>query len=388
MKKVFFSFLFLISTINLFSIDGLLVQTIDNSFQEKWYNTISSTSPQIINYETIFKGQYIFISPVAWGFDLDKDNLAEVEYSIKILKPDATVYLSKENLPVISGKLANKANLQMSNAVLKIAFEEEDKYGEYKIEVTILDKVSQKTKIINSTITLKKLPPYTEFEVASSQDFSNWFTKYYEHPEPEKALSYYLYYSQSELSENDDAFYPIFSMFLEIFENNEFLYPQILHCYKKQDDKTKTYLLYLLRYSDIGTQDFYDGLKGFGKELYMSIKDESIPDRNGVITDPMQLDMLWAAFSANGSYQTILRLIKTLDYTKYQGDLDKYKTSKKTEEDRQKAINNAIYNSLVWSISSNCQQHELVLKYANWALTYEDLSEVQKIELKKILAGL
>jgi hypothetical protein len=88
---------------------------------------------------------------------------------------------------------------------------------------------------------------------------------------------------------------------------------------------------------------------------------------------------------ASGSYKPILKLIQTLDYTKYQGDLDKYKKSKQTEEDRQKAINNAIYNSLVWSLKSNCNQHELVLSYCKWANQYEKLTDAQGDELKKII---
>ncbi|MDD4971271.1 MAG: hypothetical protein PHT07_17720 [Paludibacter sp.] len=88
---------------------------------------------------------------------------------------------------------------------------------------------------------------------------------------------------------------------------------------------------------------------------------------------------------ANGGYQPILKLIQTLDYSKYQGDIDKFKKSKQTSEDRQKAINNAIYNSLVWSLSSNCKQHVLVKEYCDWAVEFEKLSAIQKDELKKIL---
>jgi len=78
-------------------------------------------------------------------------------------------------------------------------------------------------------------------------------------------------------------------------------------------------------------------------------------------------------------------LIQTLEYTKYQGDLSKFKKSKQTNEDRQKAINNAIYNSLVWSLKSNYKQHELVKDYCDWAVENESLLDVQKNELKKIL---
>lgn len=212
-----------------------------------------------------------------------------------------------------------------------------------------------------------------------------WFEKYYENPKPESALSYYLYYSQSSLSDKESSFWPIFSVFSEIFKNNSYLLPSIVKCYKNQDLKTKFFFLYLITYSNIGTDDFFNSLTGDEKDAYLKIKDAPMPNIYDTISDPSQLDMLWGTFMANGSYKPILKLIQTLDYTRFQGDLDKFKKSKQTEDDRQKAINNAIYNSLVWSLKSNCKQHELVLSYCKWAYQYENLSEVQRGELKNIV---
>ena len=140
-----------------------------------------------------------------------------------------------------------------------------------------------------------------------------------------------------------------------------------------------------MTYSNIGTTDFFNGLEGDEKDTYLKIKASPLTDFYETISDPSQLDMLWGTFSASGSYQTILKLVQTLDYTKYQGYLDKFKESKQTSDDRQNAINNAIYNSLVWSLKSNCKQHQLVKQYCDWALLYENLSNVQKEELKAIL---
>jgi hypothetical protein len=95
--------------------------------------------------------------------------------------------------------------------------------------------------------------------------------------------------------------------------------------------------------------------------------------------------MLWGTFTASGSYEPILKLIQTLDYEKYQGALDNFKKSKQTEEDRNLALKNAIYNALVWSMKSNARQHELVKAYLVWALNNETLSEIQKTELKNLM---
>ena len=385
MRKFGLSALLMTIAFHCYAIDGLLIKTIDYTFKEKWSNTVGTSIPAITTCDTVFKKQYFFITAIAGDYALDNQNVSNVLYSIKITKPDKSIYFSQDNLLLVNKKISNKNNLQMSDAILKVCFEDNDAFGKYKVEIEIIDKMSGKSKSISSEIALVPLPPYNQFKVKSDEDFSKWFGKYFENPNPGKALSYYIYYSQSKLSDNESSFWPVFSLFNEIAKNNRYLLPQIINCYKGQDLKTKIYLLYLLTYSNLGTSDFFSSLNGNEKDTYFKIKDTPLKDIYGTISDASQLDMLWGTFMANGGYQPILKLIQTLEYTKYQGDLSKFKKSKQTNEDRQKAINNAIYNSLVWSLKSNYKQHELVKDYCDWAVENESLLDVQKNELKKIL---
>jgi len=385
MKKFGFVILVMSIAIQTYAIDGILIKTIDYSFKEKWSNTVGSSIPIISTCNTVYKKQYFFITTVASDYALNNQDVANVLYSIKITKPDNSIYFSQENLPLINGKISNKNNFQMSDAILKICFENNDAFGKYKIEVLINDIISGKSKSINSEITLAPLPSYNDIQIKNDEDFSEWFTNYYKNPSPEQAIAYYTYYSQSKFSEKESTFLPVFSVFLEIVKNNNFLLSQILDCYKQEDLKTKIYLLYLLTYSDLGTKDFFESLVDKEKEVYDGIKNVPLIDIYGTISNPAQLDMLWGTFMASGSYMPILKLIQTLDYTKYQGYLDAFNKSEQTDEDRQNAINNAIYDSLVWSLRSNCEQHRLVKDYCYWAVNYENLSVEQKDELNKIL---
>lgn len=385
MKKLITLLLLVSITSFSFAIDGLLITTTDYCFKEKWNNTVGSSIPSISTCNSVFKKQNLFITAIAAGYEADKEGISNVQYAITITKPDKTIYFTQENLPIINGKIANIHNLQMSDAILKIAFEDSDAFGKYTIEIIITDKISGKSKKIDSEITVKPLPAFSETKVLNDNAFSIWMANYYKNPKPEEALAYYLYYSNSKFSEKETSFFPVFSVFLEIAKNNTYLLPQILDCYKTQELKQKIYLIYLLQYSQIGTEDFFNSLEGNEKDTYIKMKDIPFIDFYGTISDPAQLDILWGTFSANGSYKPILKLIQTLDYTKYQGDLDKYKTSAKTAEDRQNAINNAIYDAVIWSITSNCKQQILVKEYCEWALQNEELSSAQKEELRKIL---
>ena len=242
MKKLGFLILLMTITFQTYAIDGLLIKTIDYSFKEKWYNTVGSGIPIITTCDTIFRKQYIFITAIAADYASNNQDISDVQYSIKIIKPNNTIYFSQENLPIVNGRISNKNNLQMCDAILKVCFEDTDEFGKYKIEIVIIDNISGKSKSISSDITLAPLPAYNVIKVKDDNAFLNWFVKYYENPNPEKVLAYYLYYSQSELSDKESSFWPVFSVFLEIAKNNVFLFPQIVDCYKHQDLKTKIYL--------------------------------------------------------------------------------------------------------------------------------------------------
>ena len=140
-----------------------------------------------------------------------------------------------------------------------------------------------------------------------------------------------------------------------------------------------------MHFSGFQESEFLDLMNNEEKEAYNKIKDSGFNDIYGEINSGTQLDMLWSTFFANGKYKPILKLIQTLDYIKYKGSIENYKNSKKTEEDKQNAYREAVFQAAEWSLSSNCKTFELVKDYANWALYNEDLNENQRKQLKKIL---
>ncbi|MFK8009893.1 MAG: hypothetical protein AB8H03_26295 [Saprospiraceae bacterium] len=384
MKKILCLLFTIAISFSTFAIEGILVKTTDYSFQNKWFKTISSSAPRLLQCDTVYKNQTVSLTAIAGGFAFDKNDLADVDYSIKVFTPDGSVYFSQKKLEVIKGKVENKNSFQMSRNILQANFAGNDSFGTYKIEIQITDNISQEVKKLATEIILAELPLYNKSKI-DQEKFNSWLDRYFEHPLPVTAVNNYIFYSKSPLAEDDSKFLPIFSVFLEIFKNNKYLYPQVLDAFKNEDEKTRTYLVYLIHYSQMGSTEFFSQLEGTEKLIYSEIKDSKLPDLYGEITDPSQLDMLWSTFTAGGGYEPILKLIQTLEYTKFQGKLEQYKTSKQTEEDRTLAINDAIYGSLTWSFSSNCQQYDLVKSYAKWALQFENLTEVQKNELKILL---
>lgn len=365
------------------AIDGVLLVTADYTFQDKWYKTVSANIPQFMSTKETFRGQEIYIAVIAGDFELDEEK-AKVVYDIEITNPKQKEYLNKGKLPVINKKV-NPKYLQMSDAIIKLVLTEEDLLGKYKVKVKIKDLISGKSKVIKSEFVLKELPAYNDVKIEGDHDFAKWLQGYYKEQQPEKALAHYIYYANSEMAENEDSFLPVFSVILEIVNHNSFLLEQILEAYEAENSQTRFYLIYLLYYSNLEANDFLTALEGIEKDAYVELQKSSLPNPYDLIFNPAQLDMLWSEFMASGSYKSILRLIQTLDYVKYEGGIEAYAKSDQTEEDKTNLVNNAIYDALTWSFKANCEQHPLVKKYALWALENETLSEIQQEELAKIL---
>lgn len=384
-KKIVFTLFMLLLTIPCHAIDGKIIKTTDYTFKERWNNTEGQNVPLIITCDTIYPNQKSYINIYVANYEVNSLEFGSAQYAITVFRPDSSIYLEKKHLIAFHRKIAHKEYVQMSDSIVTLCFDNVDMLGDYQIEIALKDNISNKTIALREKITLTRLPVYNENSVDDTNKFLSWFNRYYRDPHPIEAIAYYVFYSKSSLSNNDNGFFPILSFFSEILKNHNYLMPYVLDSFKTSDIKTRIYILYLMINAKVGTVDFYKSLGPDEQNICEQIRKAPPPDLYSEITAPYQLDMLWGAFLGSGSYQPILKLIKTLDLAVYKDDYEKFAKSEHTKEDQEKAIKSLVYSSLVWSMKSNCQQHPLVKDYCRWALRNEELTEVQKEELQKIL---
>lgn len=368
-----------------FAIDGLLVKTIDYTVSERWNHAPGISGATFHSVDTVYKGQTVYLSAVAWDFALNDENSANVTYALKVLKPDNGVYFSQNNLPIISGPVENKNLFMLSKAVLSLVFDDKDSFGDYKIELQITDQVTGASKDTVAHLTLAPLPLSVNVASADVDKFSNWIMNYFNKQKPEEALSCYLSYAKTSLSEKENSFWPVFSIFREIFSRNAFLLPQVIATYRKEDLKVKLYLLYLMEYARMGADEFFKTLKGEELAAYQKIKASPYQEPYGEIIDAAQLDMLWGTFFASGSYRPIKKLIETLDYAQYRPEANKFRMTPKSGKEKSNEGKASIYRALVWSLESNISHYPLVAEYCNWALQNEQLTPVQRAELRDLI---
>ncbi len=245
-KKLILALWALILLGNIFAVEGMIIPTIDYSTMDKWLNTLGETAPKLVLSKYAFKNQNFYLPIIFSDYELDKNKTSNLTYSIKIIAPNKKLYLSEKDLVLSNHKIENKNYAQMSANMIKTYFKEKDKYGIYKIEVEIKDKIAGKSKKLETEIEYKKLPSYKSFKVKDIDDFSMWMETYYIDPKPEKAVSYFVYYINSKLIEKDSAFFPIISFFMELIRNNQFLYGELLQAYKKESKQNGKIITYLL----------------------------------------------------------------------------------------------------------------------------------------------
>ena len=385
MLKTALPFLLMALSLPCFAIDGILVQTIDYTVRQKWLCTNSPSVAIIPTTDTVFPGQTLYVTAIACDYQVDKKGCADVVYSVRVLSPDKSVYTVIDSLPLIRGKVQDPRLFQMSNAFVNLSFEGNDPLGTYQIELLIIDKTANTTKRLESQMVLTNLPSYERYLVTEDDNFEQRIYHYYLNPHPERITADYLYaYQKYENDEN--ALIPLLGFTVEVFQHNRFLHQQL---FENQKD---TFAINLLVYClGIENPRFDQSMEEEVRFVMDALRATLFPERKGIITDPVQLDILWAKFMASGGYEPVKILIQTLDYAKYKGSFKKVKWAddldKIPEKKIQNAINEMIYNALTWSMRSNCEQHPLVLQYCQWALKNEKMSGLQRKELKKVLSS-
>ena len=381
MIKHFISLLMLCICSYAYAIDGMIIQSKDQALQDKWYKTLGKTVPKLNVASNIYKNQLIYFGVAVQDYAADKKGFSKVNFNIKITNPHGESYVEKKNLTAINAEIPNKDYVQLSDQNLQMAFGFDDAFGNYEILVEITDLVSGNKKKLTSNIKVEVLPPYNSFGITDKVTFSEWMSNYKMNPEPEKALLYFILFSQSELIKKDENLLPILSFFTEIFSNNKYLFASFPTVYEKGDETTKN-LLALLAYQSLGEKLFKNYIKE--PEILKMVKDFEVPNPYTTIDSGVKMDMLWGEFMASAKQKPILQLLSALEYSKFSGASKKLQNSK-NDQDKENSFKEILFQTAVWSLESHIKNDVLVLNYANYILAYEDLTEIQKTELGKIL---
>lgn len=356
---------------------GRVTVSTDYTFTNKWYKTMGESIPYLTEAKKVYKDQEFILYPVLVGYALDADSIARVKYDVKIFRPDSTLYYESYDVPALEAKISNPQFVMLAESLLEVNFEDKDPLGLYQIEVTLKDFNSKEAGIISTTVNLvefKRVGGFTNDSIMMA-----WMQNYYATLNSEAAIDAFLYFANRE--NNDEIVDLTLSFFRELFNHNLYLIPYLEEEYFTQPDNASEYIGALLALLDYDQREFKMRLTPDEVKWFESMNEQKDFFEPVVISNPVQLDMLWAQFFASGSNEPIAKIVSALQLKKYDR-LDQDSIAALSEEEK---ILYGTYKAAVWSLRANASELELVFNYLNYIYEHEKIPIVIKDELKIIL---
>lgn len=362
--------------------DFLLALTRQDVEMDWWFSIPHQFTPTVSQISEVVTKEYFKILPIFNNYGTTPQKEVNVTYDLEIFKPDGSIYNSEKNIPGFQEKAPGPYLLPAKGMVI-VSFEPNDPYGEYTIVITAYDhiknqKVQKNQKIILEKFAIKKLPGKLE----------EWLFGYPTHPCPSYALSTFINSSRSYLDEKSHPLWSALWLYKIIYSENNFLIPHTIEFYNnkatKQQQKEIILLFHLLNKTSmlpIGSE--YN-------EYIGNLNKISIPNPYEKLETGDQLDMLWAEFLATSRIKPIRQILTALNLGIYVGTIEKIKSGKLTKSDEvlKKAMLEAVFQSAVWSIMSNCKQSPLLFQYCVGLYESDQLNDTEKgylgVMLKKV----
>jgi hypothetical protein len=351
--------------------DYLVAATRQDASMDWWYAVPAQFGPKLALVSSVSKGEYFNIIPFFKNYGVASNGQANITYDIEIIRPDGSIDEAMKDCAGHDGK-ATSPNLIPARAVLRLCFDPDDPYGEYTINVTAYDHVSSQTNAQSQTIKLAEF----KIDPTTKEEREKLFYHYATAPNPSRALASFLQTEHSFLNAENEPIWSAIWFFKTLFENNEFLIPHLLGAFPEATLKQQKDMILLLALMD-RTQELpklSDGLKAYEKAMSAG----RVPDPYAEITTGKQLDMLWAEYFATGRIKPIRQLVTALNLCEHIGTLEKIKTGEldpKVPEVYRKGMLEAVFQSALWSLRSNCVQSPLIYHYGRGILDTEELEE-------------
>jgi hypothetical protein len=359
----------------------MIAPTRQDAAMDWWYAVPEGFAPQLSLVSSVAKGEYFNILPLFSNYAVDTNQNARITYDIEVLRPDGSTDEAIRSCDGHDGTAA-PPNLLPARAVMRICFDPEDPYGEYVINVTGYDHISNQTNRQSVTVEQKafRLEPLTE------KERDELFFRYSTAPNPSLAAASFLQTVQPFFNEDHELIWSAIWFFKTVFENNEFLIPHLVEAFETATLKQQKDLL--LVFALMGRTAELPELSPELKAYNRALKSRSITDPYSEITTANQLDMLWAEFFATGSIKPIRQLVTSLNLSPYEGTLDKLAADELDPKDpkvRRAAKLDAVFQSALWSLRTNCEPSPLLYSYCIGILQSEELEKPAQACLAMLL---
>lgn len=214
-----------------------------------------------------------------------------------------------------------------------------------------------------------------EGDFQSQDEFSNWFTFYYQNPDPRRIPDAIEYMGQSGLLDKKNSISPIFGFLAGGFRDNPEQVAGWVDRFNSLKEPHLGVVVLGLWYANLPDSqkrvymllDKHPNLKQQFGFLYqgspMSV--EKIPLEQGAWV----LDALWGNFMATGSKTPVVRIMTTLPWVDVKGDINRL----------------LVGGAARWSLTSNAAQHQRVLEFCEAEVRTQPKEIAEK--LREVIAN-
>jgi len=362
--------------------DFLLALTQQDAELDWWDAVPAQFRPELLTISSVSKGEYFKILPIFNNYGTSSNGTLNITYDVMIQKPDGSIYEQVTNCIGYQGR-STGLHLIPSTAILAVCFEPEDLFGKYTIKISAMDHVKDQKIQKTEKIALQsfELPNLDENEIEML------FLEYTVRPQPSKAMAAFLQSPHPYIGKNGDPLWSALWFYKQVFEDNGFLIPHTVSFFKeKATEQQKKDILLLFHL--INKVDMLPANDESLKKHRADFEVVSVPDPYSEISTGDQLDMLWAEFFATSRVKPVRQILTALNLSKNADTLEKVKAGElngQSEEVQQNAMLEAVFQSAIWSIRSNCEQIPLLFQYCVGLYESDELNRIEKSFLGAIL---
>jgi hypothetical protein len=239
-------FSILILTLRSFGLDCEIVASYDRAIPDKWAHSPSNFSVFLVRSDTVYAGLPWGIYTIFKGYSRNDLGKVNISFSYRILKPNGTLYRDSSRINAVTDFTGKDSGMLLSRYVPVILFSGKDPIGKYRIIVTATDGTAKSKTTRECTVILSNYPRkgVSSFDEIS---FNVWVHSYCIEPNPGRAIEAFYYFIESDLSNNDAMFWPVFYFFQCLFSDNPFLVEKLCLNFPACSQRLQEYTVFLLR---------------------------------------------------------------------------------------------------------------------------------------------
>jgi hypothetical protein len=214
----------------------------------------------------------------------------------------------------------------------------------------------------------------------AAEDDGWWLMHYYKHPDPDVIAGKMPSWQKQGMFKDESKQPVMIGFFLRLMHDNPEKAVEWLQVSESFPPVDRQAVRIAAWYSKVpAAKEYLDSrrLREFAK---VPPDVDSLP-----VVNPSSVDFNWAIYYASGDMTALRRIIGAFRFGNDFGALERFATSRQTEEDRKAAGNDATFRAAKWSLTSNCEQDERVYEICKRLLKSGELSDIEHAALRQSL---